>query len=290
MAVALAVMLPMSPWACGEKDAPVATEGSTGASETATTSMLTSTSESPGSTSGTQTSAPLPDLPGEACDIWLETCPEGQKCMPVSTIEVGTPDAHRCRPLVPEPDGLYDACTVLGVMFSGLDTCDKHMICMDGDGDGTGICGGMCIGDDAFGEADCLDPRARCWVYEGGIFNLCHPFCDPLLLECEPGETCSATADPAVFICVPDESGEGGWLFSPCESVTECKPGLYCAEAAFASECATPGATGCCLPFCDLTKPEVCPGNGLECLPTFMDEYVPPPPELSHVGLCRLGP
>lgn len=249
----------------------------------------------PSSTSGlslsdgsTQTSAPIPDLPTDACDIWLETCPAGQKCMPVSTTGDGLYDAHLCRPVVPEADGLYDPCKVLGTPFDGLDTCEEHMICVDADFDGVGVCWGMCI-EDLFGETDCVDPRARCWVYEGQIFNLCHPFCDPLLLECGPSETCSfVPSNPASFFCLPDESGSGGGVFDPCESIAECKPGYFCGDPAWASECITPGATGCCLEFCDLTQPNTCPGEGLECLATFLDDYVPPPPELSHVGLCRL--
>jgi hypothetical protein len=44
----------------------------------------------------------------------------------------------------------------------------------------------------------------------------------------------------------------------------------------------------CCLPFCDLTAPDPCPGLDLDCLAWFEDGEQAP--GLVDVGVCGLQP
>ncbi|MBZ5714795.1 hypothetical protein [Nannocystis pusilla] len=50
-----------------------------------------------------------------------------------------------------------------------------------------------------------------------------------------------------------------------------------------ASECAA-GVYGCCVPFCDTTQPNTCPGVGQECVQALAD----PPPKYENAGVCVL--
>jgi hypothetical protein len=93
--------------------------------------------------------------------------------------------------------------------------------------------------------------------------------------------------DPSGFICVIDASGEEGQVFDPCEYANACDPGLICADPLSAEEC-DPQAPGCCLPFCDLTAPPSCPGNGQKCLPWY--EVGRAPPGYENLGTCGLPP
>jgi hypothetical protein len=125
----------------------------------------------------------------------------------------------------------------------------------------------------------------KCAVLSDGVLNLCLPACDPLVQECALDELCVPVGD--AFVCSPDASGEGGQTFDPCEFANACDAGQVCfLESSAATEC-HPDAGGCCLPFCDLSDPNVvCPGAGLSCVP-FHEEGAPP--EYMNVGVCMIA-
>jgi hypothetical protein len=232
----------------------------TTSSTTSTTTAATSTGHTP----------PAPDLGGpQPCDQWLEDCPEGQKC-------AFDRDYQRvCVPLVPTPDGLGEPCEYLG---DGVDTCDLHAVCWDG------ACVAQCSGPPRAPTCDL--PGTLCLFFGVDTINLCVPACDPLAPTCPNGQVCVANpSSPELFVCITDASGREGQTFDPCEYANACDPGLQCADPLDAAEC-DPEDGGCCLPFCDLTAPNTCPGTGLQCLP-WHDE-VPAPPGLQDVGACRL--
>ncbi|MCY1010225.1 hypothetical protein OV079_32590 [Nannocystis pusilla] len=91
--------------------------------------------------------------------------------------------------------------------------------------------------------------------------------------------------DPGAFLCIFDASGEEGQVFDPCEYVNTCDSGLYCVQPKLAGEC-DPQALGCCLPFCDTSLANTCPGQGQECLSWWGED--PPKPGLEKLGLCGL--
>ncbi|MFY0535960.1 hypothetical protein [Nannocystis pusilla] len=43
-------------------------------------------------------------------------------------------------------------------------------------------------------------------------------------------------------------------------------------------------AAGCCMPYCDLGKPNTCPGAGQECLPLLEE----PTPKYGDLGACSV--
>ena len=65
---------------------------------------------------------------------------------------------------------------------------------------------------------------------------------------------------------------------------TACEPGLMCMTSALPIEC-DPDA-GCCLPLCDLSAPNACPGADLVCSAWYEEAMAPPGNE--NVGVCRM--
>ena len=220
----------------------------------------------------------------EDCDLWTDNCPEGQKCMPVSLDGDLTWQNSRCVPLVADPDELGEPCTVLGTGFDGLDTCDRRAMCWSGDlDDKTGTCFPMCSGPP---ESPSCAPGSVCTISDDSVLILCLPSCDPLAQDCPNGDLCiNNPQDPLSFVCVLDAGGDEGQVFDPCEFANACDPGLLCLIPELAAEC-DPQALGCCLPFCDLSLPNACPGQGQQCLPWF--EQGQAPPGLENVGVCGI--
>ena len=223
------------------------------------------------------------DPPAHQCDPWLmpeQDCPAGQKC----TFDGQFGHTH-CVDIVPDPHGLYEPCMTLPGGQLGDDDCAAGLVCWNVDPEtGVGFCIGFCLG-----PADaptCADPGASCVVCQECNPAVCLPGCDPLAQDCVGQDLCIPDGFGDKFVCVLDASGDAGQAFDPCEFANTCDPGLTCADPAFAKEC-DPMASGCCLPFCDLTMP-TCPGDGLTCAAWF--EPGKAPPGLENVGLCRLPP
>ena len=188
-----------------------------------------------------------------------------------------------CTPLARDPAGLYEPCTVIGSGVSGVDTCGPHKMCWNVV-DGVGECIGMCQGTQE--APHCEDPAALCMVGREGILNLCFPMCDPILQDCPNNDLCLVSPnEPNCFICVLDASGDEGQAFDPCEYANACDPGHLCADPKLAAEC-DPDQTGCCLPMCDTSLANTCPGAGQACVPWF--EAGTAPPGFENVGLCGL--
>ncbi|PCC75522.1 hypothetical protein SAMN02745121_00062 [Nannocystis exedens] len=308
VALPLFILLACGPKAGADTDGAVDTEPTDGkttpgvfdsSSSTGTTSTATgpgettaddpsvgTTGDPPGvstSTSGVMsTTIPVPpDLgPGE-CDPFGDDCPEGQKCTGYG--DAGDNGWHhlKCVPIDPQPDQAGDPCTVVGEVNSGIDSCDDHLICFWVDDNLQGTCVPWCGG--SFEEPTCEDPESFCNVSGDSVLSLCLGTCDPLAQDCPAGQGCIHAATEEVFTCVPEFSFEEGQLFDPCEYANACDPGFACVSADLAVEC-DPMASNCCLPFCDLTQPNTCPGAGQECLPALAE----PPPKYENVGVCAL--
>ena len=217
------------------------------------------------------------------CSPNYQDCSEGLKCNAYADDGSGSWNDTKCVPLAPDPDLPGQPCTVEGSPASGIDSCDLHSICWDVD-EATliGTCVPFCTGSLDMGA--CPD-GLLCAVFNDGVLPLCLPGCDPLQQDCPVDEVCIEHPDGTGFLCVLDGSGDEGQAFDPCSFANECDPGLHCGEPNAASEC-DPDASGCCLPFCDLTLPLDCPGAMQTCQPYFgMD---PAPPGSENVGRCAL--
>lgn len=211
------------------------------------------------------------------CDIFMQDCPEGEKCAPWANDGGASWNAIRCVPVDPDPDGVGEPCTTEEGPFSGLDSCDVGVMCWDVDPDTQqGVCTPLCSG--SVNAPMCDDDRI-CLVGGDTTLPLCMPKCSPLDPEaCSEGNGCYPTYDG--FICGPDASGKGGGEFEPCEFTNACDSGLMCLVSDTAPALCDPESFGCCIPACDLTDP-ACPET-TTCTPYYEE----PVPGLDDVGVC----
>lgn len=213
------------------------------------------------------------------CDVFVQDCPEDQKCAAWANDGGNSWNSTKCVPLsgtkVPG-----DPCTTEGSGVSGLDDCEKGSMCWDTDEENKGVCVALCTGDQQ--NPECGDPGTACAVVNDGVLNLCLDRCDPLVQDC-PGDDLCLPVD-AAYVCVLDASGDEGAAFAPCEFANACDKGLVCLGPAAATEC-DQGAKGCCLPYCSIEEATGCPGQGQSCQAVFE----PQPPGLEDVGFCSLN-
>ena len=217
------------------------------------------------------------------CSLWEQSCPDGEKCMPLSNDGGIHWEVTRCTPIAPDPEGLYEPCTVEGSVGSGLDSCELGAMCWDVDAETlVGTCIGLCSGTKS--APTCVDANAQCWVPADGVLSACLPICDPLEADaCPPAQGCYPFL--SAFHCAHDASRpEAGGAIDPCEHINSCDPGLLCAEAAVVEGCKPGGAWGCCTPYCDLADP-VC-SEPMSCLAYFTEGSAPV--GLESVGFCGL--
>lgn len=226
------------------------------------------------------------------CDIWVDDCPLGQKCMPWANDGGGSWNAWKCMPIAEDPKGLGEACTVEDSPASGIDDCAAGSMCWNVEPDTlVGECVAFCMGNEA--SPTCGDLCSHCAISADGVLLLCLPTCDPLAQNCNEGEGCYPVEE--TFACAPDVSQEDGALGDPCEFINVCDPGLFCALPGDVPDAIMPdcdGALGCCVPFCDPTAADPCPYPGFEtaeCVPWFGDGQLPPCYS-GVIGACVLPP
>ncbi|MEZ4448265.1 MAG: hypothetical protein R3B09_02215 [Nannocystaceae bacterium] len=262
------------------------TPGSAGATSTSTTSTTSTSADETGASSGPASGPMMTGSTGGcgvlcdvsvpyACDLWVQDCPEGEKCSAGSADGGASWSSTRCVPVAPDPDEVGEPCSVVDDGRGGIDSCVAGAMCRDLDPrTATGVCVALCQGDEVACVEDrwaCCPPGSWCSLASEGILDLCAPGCDPLLLDCAiAGEVCYP-AD-RVFTCRPDQSGDQGAVGDPCESYNQCGPGTYCGDSMTHPKCDTE-VPGCCVPFCSLAAP-VCL-DGAECLPWFDPEATP---------------
>jgi len=267
----------------GATSAPTTVDGSeTAATTRSSSSTAETTSAPPDASSGADASddgdgsgfIPAPDggLENHECDIWIDDCPPGFKCMPWANDGGGSWNATKCSPLAEDPNGVGDPCAVVQSGVGGIDDCEAHAMCWNVDPEtNEGTCVALCTGGEA--NPTCADPCVSCFVSASGVVNLCLPICDPLAQDCVPGEACYPVND--TFSCAPDAGGDAGVLGDPCEYLNWCDPGLFCANADTLPNCA--GPAGCCTRLCDASAADPCAGiAGTECVPYFEENQQPP--------------
>ena len=292
--------------ACGTKDpgteggesgnADGSTSGTTGfmpdPSVTDTGNVMTSAASSSGgvaeddSTTG-MAFLQMPDGAGTEveCDVWMQDCPEGEKCMPWANDGNNSWNATRCSPIDDNPGEVGDECTVEGNGVSGIDSCTEGSMCYYVDPEtNIGTCVGFCQGSE---ESPMCEPGFLCSISNDGVLILCRRECDPLLQDCMGSAACLPANGSDGFVCIIDASGEMGAPGDPCEFLNACDPGLFCANPEAVPDCI--GSGGCCSEFCDLTSADPdaeCSQMGQTCTPWFEEGTAPP--DLEHVGACAL--
>jgi hypothetical protein len=257
-------------------------DGPTGATTT-TGDAPTSTTTSGDDTSGSMTSFGVPfDVASDrpvVCDLWEQDCPEGQKCAVWADGGGSAWNATKCVPVA--GDRLPGEPCMAESGVSGLDDCIKGAMCWDVDARGQGVCLAYCVGTREMPA--CTEPGFGC-AYIGEVFNLCFPACDPLGQDCEAEGLCLPVS--GTYLCTPDNSGDAGAVFDPCEFANACDKGLICLGPDAADEC-DQGETGCCRPMCSIAEGGAAwPGAGQDCLAV----YEPQPPGYEDVGYCSLAP
>lgn len=266
------------------------TTTSTGTATTSTettTSAGTSTSSSTGVVDSSEVSGLFitePDFDGAddlqiTCDVWLQDCPRGEKCMPWANDGGDAWTSTRCSPVDVRPAAPGEACTVEGSGVSGIDTCELGAMCWGVDPDtNAGTCVPQCTGSEA--SPMCLGTLACFSDFEGAV-NTCLPPCDPLAPTCLAGQTCahSSQGEPtdAPFVCLPLPPFQRFPYGSPCGGLDVCDEGLACMWSEHVPGC---GDTRCCTQLGDAAAPPECPDAMQTCIP-FEDGAMD--------GLCYCG-
>lgn len=258
----------------------------TASSTTATSGPSTSTSDGIDETGAPDPSAGFIESPdggagGSECSIFAQDCPPGLKCTPFADDGGSAWNGWGCFPIVDDPAGPGEPCTMEGSPSSGIDTCQLGSMCFHVDSDTLeGTCLQMCSGD--WVEPYCDDPQTTCRIHAEGYLVLCMPMCHPLEDDCAEGQGCYPSDIPP-FTCAPDASGESGAAGDACEFINHCDPGTVCIDAGAVPECA--GSVGCCSSVCTV-------GDDSACLPPQVCQpWFPPgdaPIGFEDVGVCAL--
>lgn len=213
------------------------------------------------------------------CDVALQDCPRGDKCVPWANDGGDTWNATRCSELHEDPAGLGDPCVAEDSPVSGFDSCDLGLLCFDVDPRTLqGTCTALC---NPYDETSC-GPDEVCVDYDYFAPFVCLPRCDPFDPgTCAADETCRQIDGD--LLCVPDVVLPQGLDCGVDDQ--HCAPDQACQPDAELGNCTEPE---CCSLFCDLSAPSPdlpCFAMPAELCRPFFDE---PPPGYEHVGVCGL--
>ena len=241
----------------------------TAASDLGTTATTSSLTISSSSMSLTTTDTPVEDMLISGCSVWLQDCPQGQKCVGWDS---GTEVYTRCVVEAEMPSPVGAPC-VFSQDDIYIESCVRDAFCWFRDTTtNTGVCVPICEG--TVIEPLC-PPASRCVIFgQYDQLNLCLPICDPLVDICpEFGGVCEIPLvcwDP--FDIELPAFGEECW-----DALGACASGFTCVGGENFQQC----DSSCCTSFCDLSQPGDCPESPVqECVPFGAE------PPLEHVGLC----
>jgi len=222
------------------------------------------------------------DLGGiSSCDLWLQDCPPGEKCMPYANDGGNAWNDARCSPIVDDPAAVGEPCTVQDSGTSGLDTCALGAMCWAVDPETLeGTCTALCTGTPA--RPACEPADTTCAMGNDGTLAVCLANCDPVLADCPAGQSCFPSSD--VFVCVPAGGIEPVGPGEPCADISQCDSGSACIAAAEVPGCADP--LGCCSPFCNVDDPLPPCLAGQVCTAWYDEGAAPAGYE--HVGVCTI--
>ncbi len=292
VALALAVLLPGCHGSGQTSDS--GSQGSTGA---ASSGGVTDGESSGGATmsGGTGTgsgssgaSDPTTGGMGGQCNLFLQDCPEGQKCSAYSEDGSIFPNGTRCVPVSPNSVGPGEECTVEGKFGDGIDNCAKGSLCLDIENDGMATCVAYCTGDMDNPKCPLAESQKCSFLFEPTV-PLCFTACDPLIQNCGSGEACvpnEAALGAPFFVCMPRVYPQiPGAYGDPCIALSGCDPGNLCIFGENLPNC---NQTYCCSVWCDLTAMDPCSqfDPTLKCVPWF--EPGQETPGFENVGVCGI--
>ena len=252
---------------------------------TTSSALTTSTTSGTSTTAGSGTTAcdscgdtsTTMDAPADLgvpadCDVALQDCPAGEKCVPEDL------ETH-CVPLSEDPLAPGDPCAQ--DEFGG-DRCPLGSACPLGYvGEDTAVCIALCNAAIPVcpGDLECIVMSALEQRGDVPTYAFCLRPCDPLAPVCGPGEECTMPAllqyaMVARFACIP--AGIEGAACESCAVANGCATGLACTGL---GSCDLDDGLAC-RPYCDLDEPGC--ANDETCSPWYED----PPPGLEHVGVC----
>ena len=157
---------------------PTTSTASTTSSTTDCASACTDASEGTGFIYGAPDAGSSPI----ECDLQQEDCPEGQKCMPWANDGSSMWNATKRVPVDPAPVPVGEACEAPGGGLTGIDNCEKHVMCFEVQGN-TGICRAMC-------DSGTCPADFNCFIGNDEVLQLCLPACDLNMPDCPPAHTC----------------------------------------------------------------------------------------------------
>lgn len=257
------------------------TETATSGSTPTTSGTSSETGEEPTSSAGSSTGSE--EIVN--CDPWEQDCPDGYKCMAYADEGQDFFQGTKCTPVAENPGQAGDVCHADGGWSTGIDDCALGHACWNINPEtSVGACVPLCTGTmDAY---SCPDAKDICVFWIPGIAHVCLESCDPLLQDCPADQSCGPNwaSGGQEFVCYLDYSFEEGQEFDPCNSTNSCDPGLICSDPVEAIECESDSY--CCLPYCDLSDPATCNGEGATCESFY--EPGTAPPEHADVGFCGL--
>lgn len=292
-------MLSLLPACSDKQDDTSNADGTVAATDDDTTGDASST-EPPGTDTGTQPGTQTEPTTGDtdptgeattidgetdggdaACDPLGQDCPEGLKCTAYGKLPGDAWNGNKCVPEPPNGGAVGDECAIEGDdMFTGIDNCGKGTICLNVDEEQKN---GFCV---EFCSPDMMCPGTQggsgvCIVTNDGALPICLNTCDPLLQDCQGSTACYGDPSGPPFICFTPDPQDGGMDGDPCDFTNACVAGLNCTQADTQEGCMV-DVSGCCAPFCALDEMS-CTGAE-ECLPFFTAEQ----PGFENVGICAL--
>lgn len=227
------------------------------------------------------------DTPKIECETWNDLCLDDMKCVAHSNGDNCYMVLTHCVQVPDPPRQLYETCSVdADYCQTGIDNCARGLQCYEIDAVSLqGECYSRCTGQ-SFPE-ECVAPHTVCTSDSAQTLTVCQPLCSPLKPSCYGGYVCVASdSPPNEFSCLPGMREDSVATFGKCEASNACIDGHACADSKFAVEC-NDTFPRCCLPFCDTTKDNACPGMNQQCIPWFEPD-VPLPSTLKNLGICRL--
>lgn len=136
------------------------------------------------------------------CNVFMEDCPQGEKCMPWANDGGEVWNASRCTPVDFDPVPVGQPCAVEGSGFTGVDDCGAEAMCFHVDPEtNEGVCVEVCSGS----ADDPVCAEGTCIIQFDGALPLCFETCDPKAPTCAEEQVCEPTLDPAddATVCNP---------------------------------------------------------------------------------------
>ena len=185
-------------------------------------------------------------IPDPSCDIALQDCPEGEKCVPL--FGGGGPPQSQCVPI--NGDGTIGEPCMIG---DGIDDCDGDHLCVDGmDGDGMGFCAPLCV-DTGNGQNSCPE-GTMCTMFGACLGDRCNPL-DPD--PCPNAWPCLGRVGGGGARCSYVEGASYGdvAIGEACTTDTDCVEGSACTNGMAVPDCAS---EFCCTGWCDPNDMNAC--------------------------------